>query len=105
MYAFCVVIVYSMRSCVLFNVLILYCLLFVYLVVYVTYIVLTLPPGEQPICSSVIIIMMEALRSLLTSVLTRATRSNIPEDGFLHSQPRKSLISHSINWLDTVAET
>jgi hypothetical protein len=28
-----------------------------YLVVYVTYIVLTLPPGGQPICSSVIIII------------------------------------------------
>jgi hypothetical protein len=54
--AFCVVLVYSMRSCVLFNVLLAYCLLFVYLVVYVTYIVLTLPPGGQPICSSVIII-------------------------------------------------
>jgi hypothetical protein len=54
MYAFCVVIVYSMRSCVLFNVLLVYCLLFVYLVVYVTYIVLTLPPGGQPIYSSVI---------------------------------------------------
>jgi hypothetical protein len=56
MYAFCVVIVYFMCSvCFLFNVLLVYCLLFVYLVVYVTNIVLTLPPGGQPICSSVII--------------------------------------------------
>jgi hypothetical protein len=58
MYAFCVVIVYSMSSCALFNVLLVYCVLFVYLVVYVTYIVLTLPPGGQPICSSVIIIII-----------------------------------------------
>jgi hypothetical protein len=56
MYAFCVVIVYSIRSCVLFNVLLVYCLLFVYLAVYVTYVVLTLPPCGRPICSSVIII-------------------------------------------------
>jgi hypothetical protein len=58
MYAFCVVIVYSMRSFVLFNVLLIHCLLFVYLVVYVTYIALTLPPGGQPICSSVLIIII-----------------------------------------------
>jgi hypothetical protein len=58
MYAFCVVIVYSMRSCVLLNVLRVYCLLFVYLVAFFTYIVLTLPPGGQPICSSVIIVII-----------------------------------------------
>jgi hypothetical protein len=58
MYAFCVVIVYSMRSCVLFNLLLVYCLLFVYFVVYVTYTVLTLPPCGQPICNSVIIIII-----------------------------------------------
>jgi hypothetical protein len=29
--------------------------------------------------------MMEAIRSFKTSVLTRATRRNIPEDDILHS--------------------
>jgi hypothetical protein len=52
MYSFCVVIVYSMISFVFcFNV------LFVYLVVYVICIVLTLPPGGQPICSTTMMII------------------------------------------------
>jgi hypothetical protein len=73
MYAFCVVIVYSMRSCVLFDVLLVYCLLFVYLVIYVTYIVLTLPPGGQPICSSVITnsVELSTAREATTCAATR----------------------------------
>jgi hypothetical protein len=38
-------------------------------------------------------IMMEAIRSSETSVLTRATWSTIPEDDILHSQRRENLES------------
>jgi hypothetical protein len=47
-------------------------------------------PSSQILFTS----MIEALRSFDTSVLTRATRHNVLEDGILHSYRRENLRSY-----------
>jgi hypothetical protein len=43
--------------------------------------------------------MTKAIRSSKTSVLTRATQHNIPEDVILHSHRRENLESYTVPWL------
>jgi hypothetical protein len=56
--------------------------------------------------SPILTLMMEAIRSSETSVLTKTTWRNNPKDGILHSYRREGIkILHSINRLGSVAET
>jgi hypothetical protein len=49
--------------------------------------------------TSFVALMMEALSSSETLILTRATPRNIPEDGIFHSHRRENLTSYMISFM------
>jgi hypothetical protein len=62
--------------------------------------------GILPSHTAIVTVMMDALRSSKTSVLTRATRLHIPEDDILYRHHREDLKPYiSLTGLGSVAKT
>jgi hypothetical protein len=63
---------------------------------------LLITANDVPSALILFVLMMKAIGSSGTSVLTRATRRHIPEDVVLHNHLRENIISYIIGFLSVV---